>query len=76
MADAQTEYGGMASEDIEDWKELAKDILNGTPIIDAVSVVRCKECKHRDGDRCGRFTNNVWVCDEDYCSYGDRKESE
>ena len=39
MADAQTEYGGLASEDIEDWKALAKDILNGSPTIDAVSVV-------------------------------------
>lgn len=34
MADAQIEYGGMASEDINDWKELASDILKGTPSID------------------------------------------
>ena len=34
MADAQIEYGGMASEDINDWKELANDILKGTPSID------------------------------------------
>ena len=33
MADAQIEYGGMASEDINDWKELASDILKGTPSI-------------------------------------------
>lgn len=34
MADAQIEYGGMASEDINDWKEIASDILKGTPSID------------------------------------------
>lgn len=34
MADAQIEYGGMASDDINDWKEIASDILKGTPSID------------------------------------------
>lgn len=34
MADAQIEYGGMASEDINDWKKLASVILKGTPSID------------------------------------------
>lgn len=39
MADAQIEYGGMASEDINDWKELASDILKGTPSIDLADYV-------------------------------------
>ena len=39
MADAQIEYGGMASEDINDWKELASDILKGTPFIDLADYV-------------------------------------
>ena len=42
MTDAQIEYGGLASEDIDDWKPIAIDILNGAPSID---IVRCKECK-------------------------------
>lgn len=36
MTDAQIEYGGLASKDIDDWKPIAIDILNGTPSIDIV----------------------------------------
>ena len=39
MANAQIDWGGTASTDIEEWKELADMILNGVPTIDAVSVV-------------------------------------
>lgn len=39
MANAQIDWGGTASTDIEDWKELADMILNGVPTIDAVEVV-------------------------------------
>ena len=34
MTDAQIEYGGLASEDIDDWKPIAIDILKGAPSID------------------------------------------
>ena len=43
MADAQIEWGGTASENIEDWKELATDILKGSPSID---ICFCKECRY------------------------------
>ena len=36
MTDAQIEYGGLASEDIEDWIPIATDILKGAPSIDIV----------------------------------------
>lgn len=88
MADAQIEWGGTASEDIEDWKELASDILKGAPTIDAVSVVRCKECKkaHLTYDGDCKYCD-MWKDDDDnfitvyhdgnfYCGYGERKESE
>ena len=39
MADAQIEYGGMASEDINDWKEIASGILKGAPSIDLADYV-------------------------------------
>ena len=48
MADAQIEWGGTASEDIEDWKELASDILKGAPTIST------KEIKYFDED------DSVW----------------
>lgn len=44
------------------------------PTIDAVPVVRCRECIHRDGTPgqpnilCGQMH------DDDFCSYGQRKE--
>ncbi len=80
MANAQIDYGGTASTDIEDWKKLADMILNGVPTIDAVSVVRCKDCRY------GTWDEDVEVYDcelhkgmfepQHYCSDGERKESE
>ena len=44
-------------------------------VIDAVPVIRCKDCKHR------YIKNDVWTCPfglmsgpDGYCSYGERKE--
>lgn len=51
-------------------------ILKAIPTIDAVPVVRCRECIHRDGTPgqpnilCGQMH------DDDFCSYGQRKEDE
>ena len=78
MTDAQIEYGGLASEDIDDWKPIAIDILKGAPSID---IVRCKECRHRN-ERCGMGERrwcerlNMSTTPDDFCSYGERKESE
>ena len=54
-------------------------ILREAPTVDAVEVVRCRECKHRDPEN--------YHCDhpmgtaaplkrkpDDFCSYGERKE--
>ena len=78
MTDAQIEYGGLASEDIEDWKPIAIDILKGAPSID---IVRCAECKWGKP-----YSDKQLECDalglgglkfpDDFCSYGERKESE
>lgn len=74
MADAQIEWGGIASEDIEDWKEIATDILKGSPSID---ICFCRECKHwRNGDgACGvcRKTSLFQITKaDDFCSYGQK----
>ena len=77
MTDAQIEYGGLASEDIDDWKPIAIDILNGAPSID---IVRCRECKHNYNKvlnhgkmqpRCD-FTDRK-LSEDDYCSRGERE---
>ena len=77
MTDAQIEYGGLASEDIEDWKPIATDILKGAPSID---IVRCKECKWAKANGtyqwCGRLDSTARITADDFCSYGERKEIE
>lgn len=49
--------------------------------IDAVSVVRCKDCKHFTPDEiCYPGTGSCWFCEmtrkfDDFCSYGERKDN-
>lgn len=70
MADAQIEWGGTASENIEDWKELATDILKGAPSID---ICFCRECKHYKDEWC--YWRDVEIRADDFCSYGELKEN-
>ena len=52
-------------------------ILRQAPTIDAVEVVRCKECKHFDEGHkvCKRvFSIAFQLKPTDFCSYGERKE--
>ena len=59
-------------------------ILENEPAADVVDVVRCKDCKHRGGDICpmchliwqedGGYGYTDITMDENYCSYGERKE--
>ena len=66
----------------EFWDEavLISDIKNA-PTVDAVEVVRCRECKHRGTDYCifhikGEPADEELLrkLDNDFCSYGKRKE--
>ena len=60
-----------------------KDDVDNAPSVDAVEVVRCKDCKFylNSNEKCGlvdtrlRFyeTDNVWTRDC-YCSWGERRE--
>ena len=49
--------------------------ISEAPTVDAVPVVRCRECKYRDGTPgqpnilCGQMH------EDDFCSYGERKGS-
>lgn len=53
------------------------------PTVDAVEVVRCKDCKHRyNGKDCTHplLLSYSWgairnVKDDDFCSYGERKDN-
>ena len=59
------------------------NIINSAPAVDAVEVVRCRECKRKeacicvvceDGDMifCAAFHRHMNP--DDFCSYGERKE--
>lgn len=59
----------------------AEEIIWNAPTIDAVSVVRCKECWHgkRIDSADGVFTHMCDISDlkwraDDFCSYGKRSE--
>ena len=69
-------YGSSCyTEDVEAW-------LNDAPTIDAVPVVRCKDCWN--ATKMGGFMGEVLYCpiwerntdDECFCSYGERKDGE
>lgn len=56
-------------------------MIRKRPTIDAVPVVRCRECKHRGTDDCifhikGEPADEELLLklDNDFCSYGERKE--
>ena len=59
---------------------IQKGLFN-IPAADVVPVVRCKDCKHYGrvkgfvGMRCG-FHDNLLMCKDDFCSYGERREGE
>lgn len=50
-----------------------QSIINKMPSIDAVQVIRCKDCKYYKENTlaCGRYG----LEDDDYCSWAERKES-
>ena len=54
--------------------------LADVPTVDAVEVVRCKDCKHRCTLSCGKsFCKEhfpMGAKDDDFCSYGERREGE
>lgn len=60
----------------------AEQIANA-PTIDAVEVVRCRNCKYGDWDSepddamvCMRTKDGFWRSGNDFCSYGIRKDGD
>lgn len=72
-----------SSNTLEDWTPQDVTIaeicdINNAPTVDAVEVVRCKDCKYHMFAHCFRFAwdelKNKIVSDDDYCSFGEKKE--
>ena len=63
------------------WVNDVLELLEGDSV-DAVEVVRCKDCKHRAiGDDVCIHPNRIGdgyieVKDDDFCSYGERKDDD
>ena len=52
--------------------------ISKAPTIDAVEVVRCKDCRHMEKSQYGRYCQ-IWGMynghgDDGFCCYGERKE--
>lgn len=43
-------------------------------ILPTIDIVRCEECKHRDSEFCQIRESMYGIKDNDFCSYGERKE--
>lgn len=48
-------------------------VLHDMPIVDAVPVVRCKDCKYRDGTPGQPNILCAQMHEDDFCSYGERR---
>ena len=61
------------------WNDMLLNVIKAEQI-DAVPVVRCRECKYRfknnghDKSGCPIIDANIWMDDDDFCSHGERKE--
>ena len=76
------EFMELADTSIEFDAEGVANAIANAPTIDAVEVVRCKECKHYDeikhgyGWCCKCNDRHEYAKDEEYCSFGERREGE
>ena len=75
---------GMSYDEIcgyNDGIDIAWNKIDQAPTIDAVPVVRCRDCKFGDWDSepddamvCMRTKDGFWRSGNDFCSFGEQKE--
>ena len=76
----------MVAQLINDIVDITRTQIVNAPTVDAVPVVRCRDCKHRaEYFDSGKYVCELWHCrvcgswdyvkDNDFCSYGERKEN-
>lgn len=83
FVDAWEGFSNLPKEDkarVDEISNCIADVFNA-PTVDAVEVVRCRDCKHRGTDDCifhikGEPADEELLkkLDNDFCSYGERKE--
>ena len=64
-----------ASDDLEEYKDDARLLIEDAP---SIEIVRCKECKWSKANGtyqwCGRLDSTARITADDFCSYGERRE--
>ena len=76
------DLGGWIGETLLQIKKVAVKYIENAPTIDAVEVVRCKDCKHRREICSMRYIEMMgederihdYSTDNGYCSWGERRE--
>lgn len=58
-----------------DSRERIAQLIESAPTIDAVQVVRCRDCKHYAGEGMYCSQDICVMFDHFYCYYAERKES-
>ena len=59
---------------VGDAASMAERVIDSQPTVDAVPVVRCRECKCHNKPPCPMRLSFNWTEDDGFCSYGERKE--
>ena len=54
-------------------KAMIIDLVDEAPTVDAVEVVRCKDCEYYNGEY-KYCVNDIFAKPDGYCSYGKRKK--
>lgn len=54
----------------------AYGVIQGMDTVDAVPVVRCRDCKYHDGIRCFRWNSTIITGFDDFCSNGEQKDGD
>ena len=69
------EFGGESGIYADAYNDLAED-FHSIPTADVAPVVRCKDCKYNRGSKKCLNPDSFFVVpkDDDFCSYGERKE--
>ena len=49
-------------------------VIEAEPTVDAVPVIRCKDCKWYYGDYCGGFGDGAFTPEDGFCHNAERKE--
>lgn len=58
------------------------DLLDSIPAADVVEVVRCENCIRRGTEDCAMYyececgEQHAWETDNDFCSWGERRDNE